>query len=258
MRYIFQVLQALYSIYAFLVFVLLMFLLLPFIFIASLFGKIKGGNLIYRICILWADIAMFTWGIFHKNYYNNKYDLDMPAIYVFNHISFMDIPVLMKTFRKISIRILGKSEMTKVPVFGFIYKNAVVTVDRSSPANRAKSVKQLTSVLSKNISIVLAPEGTFNMTHHPLKAFYDGAFKIALETNTPIRPVILLDTYDRLNYKSIFSLVPGRSRSVFLEEINVDNYTSDDLELLKQKVYTEMQTALVAANASWIKNAPDA
>ncbi len=196
---------------------------------------------------------MLSWGMYHHNYYKQKYDFERPAIYVFNHISFMDVPILMKTFRKIRMRVLGKVEMTKVPIFGFIYKNAVVTVDRSSQENRARSVKQLTSVLTKNISIVLAPEGTFNMTHHPLKEFYDGAFKIALETNTPIRPVILLDAFDRLHHKSIFTLTPGRSRSVFLPEITVDEYSISDIELLKQKVFSAMETALLQSNASWIK-----
>ncbi|MEO7265836.1 MAG: lysophospholipid acyltransferase family protein [Ferruginibacter sp.] len=253
MKNIFKSIQAIYSIYAFLVFILLMFLFLPFIYIASLFGKIKGGNVVYIICTLWADLAMVCWGMYHNNYYEENYDLKKPGIYVFNHISFMDVPILMKTFRNIKMRVLGKVEMIKVPIFGFIYKSAVVTVDRSSQENRAKSVKQLTSVLTKNVSIVLAPEGTFNMTHKPLKDFYDGAFKIALETNTPIRPVIFLDAYDRLNYKSIFSLTPGRSRSVFLPEIPVDKFSIMDMELLKQKVFSAMETELIKANASWIK-----
>lgn len=253
MKSILRLIQAIYSIYAFLVFIILMFFFFPFILIVSLFGKIKGGNVIYKICTLWADIAMLSWGMYHQNFFKQKYDLKTPAIYVFNHISFMDVPILMKTFRKIRMRVLGKVEMTKVPIFGFIYRNAVVTVDRSSQENRARSVKQLTSVLTKNISIVLAPEGTFNMTHNALKDFYDGAFKIALETNTPIRPVILLDSYDRLHYESLFLLTPGRSRSVFLEEIPVDNYSINDLELLKNKVFSIMENALVKANATWIK-----
>jgi 1-acyl-sn-glycerol-3-phosphate acyltransferase len=67
--------------------------------------------------------------------------------------------------------------MGKVPVFGFIYRKATVMVQRGSTEARAKSVMQLTSVLRKNISIVIAPEGTFNLTHKPLKEFYDGGKK---------------------------------------------------------------------------------
>lgn len=231
-----------------------MLLLFPFIVIASFFGKIKGGNVIYKICRFWADAAMFFWGIHHTNIYDEKHDPGRPVIFVFNHISYMDIPIIMKTFRQQHLRVLGKVEMTSIPIFGYIYKCAAVTVARSNAANRAKSVQTLISVLKKNISVVIAPEGTFNMSHKPLKEFYDGAFRIAIETQTPIKPVIFLDAYDRLNYKNIFSLSPGRSRSVFLKEIDTGGYDLKDLNLLKQKVYNLMEVALKKHNATWIKN----
>ncbi len=165
----------------------------------------------------------------------------------------MDIPILMSAFGHQHIRVLGKSEMTKIPVFGFIYKNAVVTVDRSDATHRAKSVQILKSVLRKNISVVMAPEGTFNMTNKPLKDFYDGAYKIAIETQTPIKPVLFLDAYDRLHYKSIFSLTPGKSRAIYLEEVSVSEYGPEDTALLKKKVYDLMEVGLIKYKAAWIK-----
>ena len=139
--------------------------------------------------------------------------------------------------------------MSKVPVFGYIYKKATVMVDRESDGGRIRSVQQLKKVLAKNISVVMAPEGTFNMTDNPLKEFYNGAFKIAVETKTPIQPVLFLDAYDRLNYHSIFSLTPGKSRAVFLKEIAPGN----EMAILKQQVYNEMEIALLRYKASWIK-----
>ena len=47
------------------------------------------------------------------------------------------------------------------------------------------------------------PEGTFNMTTQPLKEFYDGAFRVAIETQTPVKPVLFLDAYSRMHYESI-------------------------------------------------------
>ena len=91
------------------------------------------------------------------------------------------------------------------------------------------------------------------MTHQPLKEFYDGAFKIAIETQTPIKPILFLDTYDRMNYKSIFSLNPGRSRAVYLEEVSVEGLTIKDVALLKEKVYQLMEEKLISYKASWIK-----
>jgi len=134
--------------------------------------------------------------------------------------------------------------MSKIPVFGFLYSQVVVMVDRTSSANRATSVKTLKSYLSKGISIVIYPEGTFNTTGQPLKDFYNGAFRIAIETQTPIKPIVFPYTLDRLHYDSLFSLTPGLSRSVFLEEIPVAGLTLNDADFLKEKVYQRMDEEL--------------
>jgi 1-acyl-sn-glycerol-3-phosphate acyltransferase len=142
--------------------------------------------------------------------------------------------------------------MAKVPVFGFIYRKAIVTVDRSSADNRFHSVQILKSILRKGISILVFPEGTFNMTNQPLKEFYDGAFRIALETGTPIKPVLVLDAYSRMNYKTVFSLNPGHCRIVYLDEIPVDGLTLSDAAKLKEKVFVVMKEKLEKYGADWI------
>ena len=98
------------------------------------------------------------------------------------------------------------------------------------------------------------PEGTFNMSGRPLNDFYDGAFRVAIETGTPIKPVLFLDAYTRMHYRSIFSLNPGISRSLFLPEITVDEFTIEDTQLLKAKVRSVMEQALIENKAAWIKN----
>jgi len=247
-------LQVLYAIYAFLFFVLFLLLIFPFVVIASFFGKVRGGNYIYILCQLWSASIFPLFGMYHTNYYEVPHDRSRQYVFVFNHISFFDIPIIMKTIRRQHFRILGKAELAKIPIFGFLYRQAVVMVDRSNPANRAQSIRQLKSVISKGISVVIAPEGTFNMTHQPLKEFYDGAFRVAIETQTPIKPILFLDGYDRLSYESIFSLTPGRSRALYLDEISVEGLTLDDVKMLKEKVYRLMEEKLVQYKASWIKN----
>ena len=244
----------LYTIYAFAIFLSFMFLILPFIVIASFFGKIKGGNFIYKLCKLWSRFVLLMLGMYHKNIFESPHEKTQPYVFVFNHISYIDIPVILRSVQNQHFRVLGKAEMAKIPIFGFIYRSAAVLVERGDAEKRAKSVAQLKSVLNKGISVVIAPEGTFNITHQPLKSFYDGAFKIAIETETPIKPMLFLDTYDRLHYESIFSLTPGKSRTIFLEEIPVDGLTLDDVDMLKGKVYKAMEAGLIRYNASWIKS----
>jgi 1-acyl-sn-glycerol-3-phosphate acyltransferase len=251
MHYLLKPLHWLYCIYALLLFVGIMLLLFPFVIIASFFGRIKGGNMIYRLCMLWGDIWFFLIFIWHRNYYEQPLDKSKQYIFVGNHISYMDAPLLVKTIRR-PIRALGRIELSNTPVFGYIYRRVVVIVDRGDAAHRAKSVRNLKSVINKGVSIIIMPEGTFNMSPMPLKDFFDGAFRVAIETQTTIKPFLLLDAYDRMHYRNLFTLTPGKSRAIFLEEVPVVGLTLNDVSLLRQKVYDQMDKKLREYKASWI------
>jgi 1-acyl-sn-glycerol-3-phosphate acyltransferase len=167
-----------------------------------------------------------------------------------NHVSFFDIPEMLIGIKQ-PIRILAKRGPDKIPVFGYYYRKSTIMVDRSSNDSRIKSLLLLKKYIQNGISIVICPEGTFNMTDKPLKEFYDGAFKIAIETQTNIKPIIILDTFDRLNYET--NLVEnGKSRIVYLEEISVQGLQKEDVQELKEKVYSVMEDGLIRYKASWI------
>ena len=253
MQYFLRFIQILYSVYGFILFTAFLLLIFPLVVIASFFGKIQGGNFIYKLCQIWADFFLLMMGISQHYIYESPHDIKKQYVFVFNHISYLDIPLLMKAIRKHPFRVLGKAEMAKIPIFGFLYRNTVILVERSSAEKRVKSVLQLKSVIKNGISIVISPEGTFNTTHRPLKEFYDGAFKVAIETQTSIKPILFLDGYDRYHYNNIFSLTPGKSRIVYLEEIPVHGLTNKDVQWLKAKVFHVMEEKLIEYRASWIK-----
>lgn len=242
-----------FTIYGFCVFAFWMFLLLPFFLWAFFEKPVKGGNLIYKISRFWADAFFFMLAIKHWNIYEEPFNKKAEYIFVSNHISFLDIPMMMKVIKGQHIRILGKAEMSRIPIFGSIYKRGAVTVDRESIEARSKSIKSLIRFLHQKISVFICPEGTFNTTHKPLKGFYDGAFRIAIETQKPIIPILFLDTYDRLNYKSIFSLNPGKCRGVYLSQTITEGLTLNDVHKLKEKIYNQMSVALIKYNATWIE-----
>jgi 1-acyl-sn-glycerol-3-phosphate acyltransferase len=248
---LFLPIRILYLLYAAGLFVAMMFLVLPFVAIALPMGTIKGGNLLFKACRLWADSWLLLIGIRTPiQYPTTNFQQPERCIYVANHISYLDIPMIFQAVRH-PIRILGKSEMSKIPFFGLIYKTAIVTVDRSSPEKRAASLRRLKAVLRSGISIFLFPEGTFNTTEDPMKSLFDGAFKLAIEMQAPIQPVIFPDTVNRLNYRSIFSLLPGRSRSIFLEQISTEGLSLQDVPELKEKVAQIMGDALKKANPKY-------
>jgi 1-acyl-sn-glycerol-3-phosphate acyltransferase len=251
MKKLLRFFQPLYFIYALSMFVVIMLLIFPFVVIASFFGRIKGGNMTYRLCMLWGDLCFFFILVFSKRIFEAPHDPGKAYIFVSNHTSYADAGFLVKVFRQ-PLRILGKKEMTKIPVFGFIYRNVVVTVDRNDVGDRAQSIRIIKSLINKKISVLVFPEGTFNKTGKPLKEFYNGAFRVAIETQTAIKPVLFLDSYDRIP-GSILRINPGKCRAVFLEEIPVAGLTTGDLQALKQKTFDILSNKLREYKASWIR-----
>ena len=132
-----------------------MFVGFPFIIVASFFG-INGGNFIYKVCKLWASIWYVLVGIRHLEYFESPHDTSKQYIFVANHISYLDIPPIVITAKQ-PIRVLGKYEMVKIPIFGSIYRAAVILVDRRDAERRSKSVRQLKLAVNQGLSIFIFP-----------------------------------------------------------------------------------------------------
>lgn len=245
--------RLLYCLYALTLFITGMLCILPFVAIFSLQGAQKGGNRIYHICRWWDDAWLFLVGIRIRHLRAEIVDPARSYVFVSNHISYLDIPMILQGVTRNTFRILGKAEMARIPVFGYIYSRAVVMVNRSSVKDRSRSVRDLKTLVADGLSVFIFPEGTFNETGKPLKAFYDGAFRIAIEMQTPIQPMLFPDTYDRMHYSTIFSLNPGRSRVIYLPTVEVAGMGPHDLEALKDRVFGVMEAGLQSYGAHWIK-----
>jgi 1-acyl-sn-glycerol-3-phosphate acyltransferase len=250
MKFLRNILQRIYFVYAFTIFLLIMLLIFLPIIVASLWGRVRGGNLVYRLIRFWSDSVLSLIFIFGRRIFEVPHDPGQSYIFVVNHVSFLDAGFLPHVFRQ-PLRILGKAEMARIPVFGFIYSRVVVTVLRNNIEDRARSMSIIKSLVNKKISVLIFPEGTFNNTGKPLKEFYNGAFRIAIETQTPIKPVLFLDTYSRIP-ASLSTINPGRCRAVFLDEIPVTGLTLDDVPMLNQKTHQIMSDKLREYGAHWI------
>jgi 1-acyl-sn-glycerol-3-phosphate acyltransferase len=164
-------------------------------------------------------------------------------VVVANHISYLDT-ICIYAAMPCYFRALAKKEMARIPVFGFIYKQLSILVDRSSPNSRGKSLRLMWRVLRNEANVVIFPEGTFNETNAPLKKFYDGAFRLAISAQTPIVPLIFPDTNKRWHFTGWWKIKPGLNRAEFLEPIEVKGMTMADLPALKAKVYMLMEKEL--------------
>ena len=61
-----RLLISIYSVYGLLMFIIIMLLIFPFVMAALLLGRIKGGNMIYRLCRVWGILWYAVTGIRHS------------------------------------------------------------------------------------------------------------------------------------------------------------------------------------------------
>lgn len=235
-----------YTIYCIAVFVIFFLVLFPFFVLFSFFGA-WGRKAIWQLIRGWSYVWFFLIGMPARRVYMQRPQKGKNYVVVANHISYLDTPLIFRTI-PFFVRPLAKKELAKIPLFGFLYKQMAVLVDRSDVKSKSKSMQMLRRSLQREGSIFIFPEGTFNETGKPLKDFYDGAFRLALRTNTPILPVIFPDTYKRWHFSSFWSWNAGINRAVFLPEVELTEFLPNDIQGLKKKVFDMMWKAQIVAN----------
>jgi fatty-acyl-CoA synthase len=115
------------------------------------------------------------------------------VIYVANHSSYIDSIALMAALPS-DCAFVGKKELLKAPIIGtFMRKLGYISIDRTDLMQSLSDTQAIQNCLREGRSIVIFPEGTFTYATG-LRPFKLGAFKVAVETNTPICPVALKGT----------------------------------------------------------------
>lgn len=198
----------------------------------------------------WATI----WGIMSfmpmRTKGNKKGLKDGPMVIVTNHNSFLDTPTSYANI-PIVFKTLAKKELTKIPIMGQIFLTSGIMVDRKSPESRKASYERMVKGIKGGSSIMIYPEGTQNRTDQPLKSFYDGAFKLAIECQVPILPICTLNTRWMLPQAQIGKMKPGTITQVFLDPIPTKGMTLDDVSQLSDQVHQLIEAVLRKEDPHW-------
>lgn len=119
-------------------------------------------------------------------------------VYMSNHQSHLDIPMLYATLPSPTIRMLGKKELFEIPLWGRGLRAAeFIEVDRSNHDAAMKSIDHAAKLVRDGVSIYLAPEGT-RSRDGSIGKLKKGGFHLALGTGAPIVPVAISGTIDIL------------------------------------------------------------
>lgn len=237
MKILKEFLLKVYAFWVFLVFTVFMILLLPGIIIPFALGQ-KFGWIGYKFLRLWSWIFSKLTFISYSFYGRENFRPGQSYIYVSNHTSFLDIPGLTMLFPG-EYRPLAKKELLRIPVFGWIARSAAVIVDRSSGESRKRSMDKLKRMLLEGLSILIFVEGTQNRTKEPLQPFKDGAFRIAIDTQQPILPMVVVGAGPLMPPGTI-RMHPGHVRLFVAPEIPTAGLSTADLPRLKQQTHDVM------------------
>ncbi len=213
----------------------------PAIYLAIVLDKPK---LLTWLRYFWGSWVLFWMGFRVKVENQSDIKSGQPYIIIGNHTSVIDIMVLLKIFYRPFV-FVGKKELSKIPVFGYLYKKANILVDRKSPKSRKEVFDQVVDFIKKGNSIAVYPEG--GVPNDPkilLAPFKNGAFRMAIEHKLPIVPMVYFDNKWRFPY-DIFKGGPGKLRVKILPVIQTDKLTLKDVNELKDFCYNMIYNELM-------------
>ncbi len=233
------ILPRLYAAWALIWFVVTMLMIWIPTALLFVFPEPKRTHYFIRISRIWMAVYLPLAGVRLKIEGKENFKKDQPYIVVCNHNSFMDIPISSPGIPG-GNKTIAKVELSRIPLFGMIYKRGSVLVDRKSEQSRKKSYLLMKQVLEQGLHMCIYPEGTRNKTNDPLKSFKDGAFRLAIETGTPIIPAVIIGTKEMLPSHIPFHFRPGNIKMIFLPPVATNDMNIDELPALRDKIFDQM------------------
>lgn len=224
---------------------LLLCFILPFLFLFPLFLLIivvkPWRRLIKPLNRFWAQCFFVGGCIPYKVTYEHKPASQQSYVYCANHTSMIDI-IAMGLVVRGPYSFMGKAELNKVPLFGFMFSRLHIPVNRISKTQSYQAMKKALAHIDQGYSILMYPEGTRSKKAPKLQRFKDGAFRIAIEKQIPVVPVTL-------PYNWIISgndQLPQwhRGEAIVHAPIDTTGLTMDDLPTLKKQTFTVIENEL--------------
>ena len=142
-----------------------------------------------RLGYLWNKHLLWVAGIQVKVSGREKLDKNKRYVFIANHQSHIDIPVLYVSLQH-QLSFIAKKELFMIPFFGWgMYALGHIWIDRSNPRKARNSIIRAVERLQKDgISLVLFPEGT-RTAPGERKKYGAGGAMLAEKSGYPIVPI---------------------------------------------------------------------
>ncbi|MDI1322512.1 MAG: lysophospholipid acyltransferase family protein [Algoriphagus sp.] len=234
-----NLLRRVYTIYAGLLFAISFLLVFPILLICIWVPSWKSIG--RKMQQYWAKVYFPLIFLPVKIEKRAKIEKGKPYIFVANHFSYLDIPMM--GFVPGDVLFVGKASIRKAPLFGYYFKSLHIAVDRDRLKSRAETMKRAGESLDAGSSVIIFPEGGIFTSHPPLMVpFKNGAFRLSIEKQIPIIPVTL--SYNHLILPDDGKLLlRRRPAKMILHEALVPS-SNETEDTLKEKCFEIIQKQL--------------
>lgn len=198
----------------------------------------------YKVARIWGKVNLYGMGFWPQINKLQKVEPEKSYMFIANHTSMIDL-MLMLTVVKNPAVFVGKEELTKIPIFGFIFKRTSITVNRGCEKSRRKVYNEAQARLNNGLSICIFPEGLVPSDESiVLSEFKNGAFRLAIEHQIPIVPMTFYDCKKRFSY-TFFSGSPGALRVKIHNFIDTTNLALSDMQNIKSEAFNLIYNELI-------------
>jgi 1-acyl-sn-glycerol-3-phosphate acyltransferase len=196
--------------------------------ISSLFDP--SGRLQHGFARLWSKVILGTIGAKVQVEGLEHIDTSKAQVYVVNHLSALDIPVLY-LYLPFQFRILAKKELFRYPFMGWhLRRSGQIPVVLENPRASVRSLNLAVAALKQGKSLVIFPEGG-RSPDGQLHAFMGGAFYAAIKAQVDIVPVALVGTYEILKMNT-WHIKPGPIQMLLGAPISTAGRSARDTEVV--------------------------
>lgn len=195
---------------------------------------------------IWGKWLFLLGGLRVKQIEEVPIDWKQAYVVTANHTSYLDIPTLTVKL-PMFVNFMAKIELSRIPLFGIFFRTIDIAVDRKNIRHSAWAFHQAKQQLEQDRrSIVIFPEGTIPAGAPKLARFKEGAFRLAIETQTPILPVTIIGNWIALPDQGKIRFRPSRIIQYVHQPIQTVGLTIDDVDTLKQEVYRIIEQKLAS------------
>jgi 1-acyl-sn-glycerol-3-phosphate acyltransferase len=199
--------------------------------VVSLFDP--TGERQQRVARLWSQMILWTVGARVQVEGLEKIDTSKPQVYVVNHLSAFDIPVLY-THLPFQFRILAKKELFRYPFMGWhLRRSGQIPVVLENPKASVRSLNLAVAAIRKGNSLVIFPEGG-RSPNGQLQTFMGGAFYAAVKAQVDVVPIVLVGTYEMLKMNS-YHIKQGPVQMVVGSPISTVGMSTRDIAKITER-----------------------